>query len=891
MKEDKKEIYLIDGSSFIYRAYFAIRGLANSKGLPTNAVYGFINMLIKILNEKKPHLISIAFDPKGPTKRHELFDAYKAQRPKMPDALSVQIPYIHKVTGAFHIPVLLLEGYEADDVIGTVSKKGEADGYEVVIVTGDKDMFQLITPHVRVYDPMKEKVYGEAEVVERFGVGASRVAEVMGLMGDSIDNIPGVSGIGEKTAKELISVFGTIENLLGRLDDVKKPKLRGLLQEQGEMARLSRELALINTELPVHIDYEDFRLKPPDNNKIIEIFRELEFSSLLKHFTPESSSKDEDVNYIRISEESELIGILKELADAKRVSVYIDGSAPDPMSAVITSIGLSFNEREAWYIPVASDPLFTETLTLQKIKDNLGPLIEDPEIIKYSHDIKRQVILLKRAGMTPRGFTFDTMIASYLLNPGRADHSLESIALEHLNLHLPSVPPSSKIPLNPPFSKGENNELTRFICRRADIIFRLTDMLEKRLVETGVLDLFRNVEIPLTEVLAEIEMAGIRVNPNILMSLSKEMERDMSLICQRIYTIAGEEFNINSPKQLSNILFNKLGLKPIRKTKTGFSTDEGVLTELALQHELPAEILSFRQLAKLKSTYADALLSLINPETGRVHTSFSQTVATTGRLSSSKPNLQNIPVRTEMGQRIREAFVARDGCLLLSVDYSQIELRILAHMSGDELLIQAFKHDEDIHTRTAVEIFGLSPSDVTPEMRRRAKAVNFGIVYGISPYGLASDIGISQQEAKEYIDHYFFRHRGVKSFIDNTIARAKEVGYVTTLLNRRRYVPELSSEDNSMRQFGERIAVNTPVQGSAADIIKLAMINIQKRLVREGLKAKMILQVHDELLLEVPDEELTATKDIVIEEMEGVLPLAVPLKADSGVGKNWRQAG
>ena len=399
------------------------------------------------------------------------------------------------------------------------------------------------------------------------------------------------------------------------------------------------------------------------------------------------------------------------------------------------------------------------------------------------------------------------------------------------------------------------------------------------------------MEIPFDEVLANIETAGIRVNPHMLMSLSRELERDMGTICHRIYAIAGEEFNIASPKQLANILFNKIGLKPVKKTRTGYSTDEGVLTELALKHELPAEILSYRQLAKLKSTYVDALLSLINPDTGRVHTSFSQTVTTTGRLSSSKPNLQNIPIRTEMGQRIREAFIADAGCVLLSADYSQIELRILAHMSGDELLTEAFKHDEDIHARTAVEIFGLSPSDITPEMRRRAKAVNFGIVYGISPYGLASDIGISQNEAKAYIDNYFLRHKGVKSFIEYTIVKAKENGYVTTLLNRRRYVPELASEDNSIRQFGERIAINTPVQGSAADIIKLAMINIQRRLIREGLKAKMILQVHDELLFEMPQDDLQVTKDLVVEEMEGVMSLAVPLKVDTGVGKNWREAG
>ncbi len=874
-----KEIYLIDGSSFIYRAFYAVRGLSNSKGLPTNAVFGFINMLMKILNEKNPHLLSIAFDPKGPTKRHEVFEAYKAQRPKMPDALSVQIPYIHRVVSAFNIPVLILEGYEADDVIGTVSKKGETDGYDVIIVTGDKDMFQLITPHVRVYDPMKDRFFSEADVVDRFGVGPSGVVEIMGLMGDSADNIPGVSGIGEKTAKELITLFGTIENLLEHLEEVKKPKLRSLLLEQREMARLSRELALIHTDLPVHIDYEEFKISPPDNNKIIEIFRELEFSSLMKNFTPVPSSEDEDVSYVSISETGELSNFLRKAEDAKRCSFYIEGSHSDSMTAVIQGIGLSFDEREACYISVSDDSLFTEGLTLRQIRDHLGEIINDPEFAKYSHDIKRQMILLKRAGMKPNGFTFDTMIASYLLNPGRSDHSLEGIALEHLSLHL-SYPEQVSV-----------GKIIHYLCQRADIILRLSNILEKKLFETGLLNLFRNIEIPLSDVLADMEMTGIRVDPHILESLSKEMERDMGLICQRIYAIAGEEFNISSPKQLSHILFNKLGLKPIRKTKTGYSTDEGVLTELAVQHELPAEVLSFRQLAKLKSTYADALFNLINPETGRVHTSFSQTVTTTGRLSSSKPNLQNIPVRTEMGQRIREAFVARDGCVLLSVDYSQIELRILAHMSGDEVLTGAFRLDEDVHTRTAAEIFGLTPSDITPEMRRRAKAVNFGIVYGISPYGLALDIGISQQEAKEYIDNYFLRHRGVKSFIEDTIIKAKEAGYVTTLLNRRRYVPELASGENSIRQFGERIAVNTPVQGSAADIIKLAMINIYRRLVSERLKAKMILQVHDELLFEVPEEELTVTKDIVIAEMEGVTELSVPLKVDSGIGKNWRNAG
>lgn len=867
------ELYLIDGSSYIYRAYFAIRGLSTSKGLPTNAIYGFTNMLIKILKEKAPQLLAIAFDPKGPTKRHEAYEAYKAQRPAMPDALSVQIPYIHRIVEVFRIPILLKGGYEADDVIGTVARKAERDGYEVIIVTGDKDMLQLVTPRIRVYDPMKDKLYGEPEVIERFGVPPSRIVEIMALMGDSIDNIPGVSGIGEKTAKDLISTFGTVENLLGHLDEVKKPKLRSLLEEQADNARLSRELALILKDLPVEISYDDLRLSEPDYQKMTELFRELEFSSLLKALAPSRLQADGE-NYQTITRETELIPLLKTIADSGRFSIYIEGDSPDSMTSEITGIALSVKEKEAWYLPVTNKN-FPAGLTLDQLKGHLGPYLENQGVQKYSHDIKRHLILLRRSGLKPEGFVFDTMIASYLLNPGRADHGMESIALEYLQ--------SSMI--------TEKEPPGLFLCQRADFIGRLVETLGKRLLKTGVMELFTDIEIPLAGILADMEMAGVKVDRDILEGLSKEMDRDMTGICQRIYAIAGEEFNINSPKQLAVILFDKLGLKPVKRTKTGYSTDEGVLTELALRHELPAEILAYRQLAKLKSTYVDALLGLIHPATGRVHTSFSQAVTATGRLSSRNPNLQNIPIRTEMGQRIREAFVAEAGGVLLSADYSQIELRILAHMSGDEVLIAAFQRGEDIHTRTAAEIFGLSPEEITPEMRRRAKAVNFGIVYGISPFGLASDLGISQQEAKEYIDNYFAQHRGVKAFIEKTLEKAMEEGYVTTLLRRRRYLPELASSDNSIRQFGERIAINTPVQGSAADLIKLAMINIHRRIQSEGLKGRMILQVHDELLLEVPSEELDTMQRLVVAEMEEVIPLAVPLKVDTGVGKNWREAG
>lgn len=870
------ELYLIDGNSYIYRAYYAIRGLSTSKGLPTNAIYGFTNMLMKILNEKGPEFLAIAFDPKGPTKRHEVYEAYKAQRPKMPDALSVQIPYIHRMVDAFHIPLLMMEGYEADDVIGTAARKGEQDGYEVIIVTGDKDMLQLVTPHVRVYDPMKDKLYGESDVLERFGVSPAQVVEMMALMGDSIDNIPGVTGIGEKTARELIATFGTVENLLAHLEEVKRPKLRSLLQEQTGNARLSRELAQIHTGLPIRIVYDSLRLSKPDSVKMTGLLRELEFSGLLRLFTPPQTGESNGL-YRVLSPETETVNLLERVQEIRRCALHVEADSPDFMAAEVAGIGISFKDKEAWCVPAADQAYLRQWLR------QLTPLIESAEIRKYSHDIKRQMILLKRSGLRPEGYGFDTMIASYLLNPGRADHSMESIALEYLQEMTGAGAGGESASV----SEASNS----LACQRADFIWRLAGILEERLVETGVRDLFYDIEIPLAGVLADMEMAGIRVDPDILWMLSGEMDRDMTTICRRIYAISGEEFNINSPKQLAGILFEKLGLKPIRKTKTGYSTDEAVLTALALQHELPAEILNYRQIAKLKSTYVDALLGLIHPATGRVHTSFSQAVTATGRLSSSKPNLQNIPIRTDMGQRIREAFTTEEGCLFLSSDYSQIELRILAHMSGDELLTSAFQQGEDIHTRTAAEIFGLSPAEVTPEMRRRAKAVNFGIVYGMSPFGLASDIGISQQEAKEYIDNYFARHKGVREFIEKTLAQAKEDGYVTTLLQRRRYLPELASGDNGIRQFGERIAINTPIQGSAADIIKLAMIRIHRRLQTEGLRGRMILQVHDELLFEVPAEELETTRDLVIAEMEGVIPLSVPLKVDTGTGKTWREAG
>ncbi|MBI5197942.1 MAG: DNA polymerase I [Nitrospirae bacterium] len=870
----RPQLYLIDGRSYRYRAFHAIPRLSNSKGLPTNAVYGFTTMLLKIVNEQQPEYLAVAFDPKGPTQRHGTYEAYKANRPEMPEPLQIQVPYIHKLVASFRIPVLLEQGEEADDLIGTVAKQAAAAGFDVTIVTGDKDMLQLITDHVRVMDTMKDRIFREEEIRERFGVGPAQIPEIMGLMGDAIDNIPGVKGIGEKTAVDLIQRYGSVENLLSHAGDISKPKLRQLLTEQANEARLSRDLAVIRTDLPMNIDLSAYQRSEPDGESLISLFRELEFSSLLSAVGVTSAAHPMTCEEVKT--EAALASLLDKIRSSGGTGLALWADSPLPMWGKILGMALSPGPGESYY-------LSSEYLE----KESLRSLLRDDRVQKYCYDLKNHLVLFRRQGVDPHGLEEDPMIASYLLNPNRSDHRIEGVALEYLHMGLLE---EDRKPSRQGKEKGPDTGVER-VCRRADVASRLVPLLRERLKEHQLDRLYREIEIPLASVLARMEMDGIRLDVEGLIRLSGEMEREMEMIRGRIYRLAGEEFNINSPKQLQVILFERLGLKPTKKTKTGYSTDESVLIQLALSHELPAEILNYRQFSKLKSTYVDALVPLVHPETGRLHTSFNQTVAATGRLSSSDPNLQNIPIRTEMGQRIRESFVADAGCVLLSADYSQVELRLLAHLSGDEALIASFQRNEDIHARTASEIFGLPSDQITPEMRRRAKAVNFGIVYGMSPFGLASDIGIPQHEAKAYIEHYFASHPGVRTFIDRTLRDAREKGYVTTLFGRRRPVPELISPDNNVSQFGERIAVNTPIQGTAADLIKLAMIRIAERLDKGGLRTRMILQVHDELLFEVPDGEITEIQDLARELMEGVVSLAVPLKIEMGMGRNWREAG
>ena len=872
-------LYLIDGSAYLYRAFFALPDLLTAAGLPTNAVYGFITMLQKIIRERRPGYLAVVFDEKGPTLRHEEFKEYKAHRPPMPDALSQQIPYIHRVVEAFAIPVVKLQGFEADDLIGTLARQAVSDGLDVVIVAGDKDMFQLLAPAVRIFDPVKDKVFTEEDCLARFGVEPARVVEVMGLMGDQADNIPGVKGIGEKTAKKLIAEFGTIEHLLARLSEVKGEKLRTLLETHVEEARQSRRLATIVTDCPASFDRDRFRLDEARTEELRALYRELEFWGLLKSL-PKGLGNGKGVadRVVALDDPSSRTRAMEAIKAAGQAAIQCEVAGNDPLRAELLGVGVCPGPREPAYFFGASG------------LEDLRAALESPSLQVDAHDYKAAWVALRRARVAVPAPRFDTMVAGYLLNPNRRSPTLQTLAQEHLGESLGHVSPAKKPKKGDLFDQPDTEEVALRAGSAASAIARLRPVLAEKLAAGGLTDLFERVELPLTVVLGEMEANGFRLDTDALARLAKELEQQLDGILDEIYRKAGTEFNVNSPKQLSEVLFEKLKLPPIKKTKTGYSTDEVVLTQLALQHELPAEILNYRSLSKLKSTYVDALPLLVNPETERLHTSLNQTVTATGRLSSSEPNLQNIPVKGEWGGRIREAFVANAGCVLLSADYNQIEPRILAHLAQDPVLIGAFARGDDIHTATAVEIFGLPAVQITKDMRRVAKTVNFGIIYGISPYGLSSQLGISQQDAKKYIEAYFARFQGVKAFLDKTIADAKGNGYVTTMLGRRRPIPELRSGDPAQRGMGERMAMNTPIQGTAADVIKLAMLAVRRRLAAEKMTAKMILQVHDELIFEVAEAEVEAVRKIVVEEMERVVSLAVPLRVDVGVGNNWREA-
>ncbi len=889
--EKEKTVYLIDGTAYIHRAYHAIRGLSNSKGLPTNAIFGFTRILIKLMQDRAPHYAAMFFDAKGPTFRHDVYPAYKANRPPMPDDMAVQIPHIKDVTAAYHLPIIEMEGFEADDLIGTYARLAEQGGFSVVMVTGDKDFMQLVTENAVIWDPMKEKTLDIHTIREDYGVEPRQLIDVMGLSGDTADNIPGVPGIGQKTALGLIQTHGDIEHLYEKVETITQKKLRENLTDFKDQALLSRELVTINTRVPVPADLEDFKLTPPDTQALSQLFKVLEFRQLQQAVSAKTDLSHK--NYQAIFDLDTLSHLVSRLQSADMFALDTETTSTNPMVAKLVGLSFAIQPHEAFYIPCGHDYLGVhQQLKPADILQHLKPVLENPEIHKVGQNIKYDWIVLARNGVDLDGVTFDTMLASYLLNPSKRAHNLDQIALDflgHKTITYEEVAGKGKKATS--FAQVPLEKAVPYACEDADITLMARDVLAPQLEEVRLTKLLEEVEMPLVPVLMRMEMRGAAIDKQRLQELSKSFEHQLDALEGSIYGLAGEAFNINSSQQLGRILFEKLKLPVQKKTKkkTGYSTDVDVLNVLAHHHDLPALVLKHRTLSKLKSTYADALIDLINPETGRIHTSYNQTVTATGRLSSSDPNLQNIPVRTDEGREIRRAFIPQKGWHLVSADYSQVELRILAHYSDDQILIQSFLDDEDIHTRTACEVFQVAPTMVNAELRRQAKAINFGIIYGMSAFGLSKQLEISQKMAKTYIEHYFSRYKRVEQFLDQIIAEARQTKQTSTFLGRIRLLPDITSKNNIIRQAAERIAVNTPIQGSAADLIKLAMINIDRVFREKNLQSTMVLTVHDELVFEVPPNELDAVTHLVKEIMEGVWKLKVPLKVNVSYGPNWAE--
>ena len=888
----KETVYLIDGSAYIYRAYHAIRNLSNSQGLPTNAVFGFSRMLIKLIEDKAPDYLAICFDMKGPTFRHDLYADYKANRPPMPEDMVPQIPWIKKVVEGFQIPAIEAPGYEADDLIGTLARQAGEAGYDVVMVTGDKDFMQLVTPTRTIWDPMKDQTIDVGFIEAKNGVAPVQMIQVMGLSGDTADNIPGVPGVGPKTAISLVKEYGTIDNLYAQIDTVTKKKLHANLVDYREQALLSRDLVTIATDAPVEFDPDDLAARSPDNEQLAEIFKALEFRQLQKLYRGrrEQASKD----YVAILDNRALDDLVAQLRNADLIAVDTETTALNPMTAELVGISFSTGDHSGVYIPCGHDPeIVPGQLDRDTVLEKLRPVLENKSPRKIGQNIKYDWIVLARHGIDLQGVFADTMLMSYLLDPAKRAHNLDRIAddfLDHQTISYEEVAGKGKKAVT--FDRVPLAKATPYACEDADITRLAYKKLSAKLEEQGLGELLENVEMPLIPVLLRMEMNGISVDTKRLRALSDTFESELESIEADIYELAGESFNVKSSQQLGRILFEKLELPVVKKTRKtkGYSTDVGVLTTLAEKHELPALVLRHRTLSKLKSTYTDALLELVHPETGRIHTSFNQTVAATGRLSSSDPNLQNIPIRTEEGRRIRTAFIPRQGWTLVSADYSQIELRVLAHCSGDPILIKAFAEGEDIHARTAAEVFQTLPGFVDDELRRQAKVINFGIIYGMSPFGLSQALKISQKMAKAYIESYFDRYRGVKQYIDDTIARAREEQRTSTLLGRIRLLPDIASTNRNVRLFAERMAVNTPIQGTAADLIKLAMINVDTALAREKMQTALLLSVHDEIVFECPPDERDAATRLVTRQMESVWDLDVPLVVNAAAGNNWAEA-
>lgn len=902
---EPKSVYLVDGSAMFYRAYFAfIRNpLINSKGENTSATFGFVNSLLSILKSEKPDYIAIAWDTPHPTFRHKKYDEYKSTRAKMPEELIEQLPRIREAAEVLSIAHYEMEGFEADDIIGTMAVMAARKGYKVWCVTGDKDFFQLVNDNISIYNPMSSssspQKMGPEEVKNKFGVYPGRVIDKLALMGDSSDNVPGIPGIGPKTADALLEQFDNLENVLINYDQIKAKGTRNKVAENIEKAKLSKELVTIKTDVPLDIQFDDLKLKPIDYENAKKFFLDLEFNRLLKQIMPATDAEMAQVMeksstkayYHTVTNIKDLKVLLKKFSSSKEVAFDTETNSLDARNADLVGVSLCNKAGDAYYLPLGHDDK-ENNLPFEETLEELKTFLENKKVQKIAQNAKYDIEVLHRYGINVDPIGFDTMLASYVIDPSSRQHSLDFLAIKHFDYKMQ--------PITDLIGSGKNqksfatvpvDKATFYAAEDADYTFRLRGIQAPLLHQQEQQNLYYNIELPLLNVLVSLEEEGIRIDSDYLKKLSKQSEIRLTKLVGEIYEIAGGEFNINSTQQLSHILFDKIGLPSKGKTKkkTGFSTDVKVLEELAGLHPLPKLLLEYRQTTKLKNTYIDTLPLLIDKKTGRVHTSFNQTIAATGRLSSTDPNLQNIPIRTEEGRLIRKAFIPRDkDYKLLVADYSQIELRLLAHISEDSGLIKAFKKGEDIHARTAAEVYDVDINKVTSQQRRAAKTANFAVIYGVSAFGLSQQTELDLEGSKQFIDTYFERYPGIKEYMDSTKKSARIKGYVTTMFGRRRNLPDLKSKNYNVRMFAERVAINTPIQGTAADMIKMAMIIIHKELLNK--KSKMLLQVHDELVFDIHKDEIEEIKCIVKNGMENAIKLKVPIVVDMGIGDNWLEA-
>jgi DNA polymerase-1 len=892
-------LYLIDGYALIYRAYFALirNPLRTSSGEDTSAPFGMANFLVKLLDERKPDHLGIVMDSREPTFRHERYAEYKATREKMPDDLAAQLPRVQELFQAFRVPVIEIPGQEADDVIGSLARKAAEAGLEVTIVSGDKDFYQLVDERVRLLNPGRggpgavgEEVVDLSNARAKFGVPPERVTDVLGFMGDASDNVPGVAGIGPKTAQKLVEDWGSMEDVYASLNEIGTPKMRERLAAGREAALLSKELVTIRTDLDVELDLEALAVRPPANELVTSLFTALEFTKLLERFGG-GVEVTAEADYAVVDSEAALEALVAEIRAAGRTALDLETDSRNPIDAEIVGFSFATAPGRGRYVPVGHAG--ERNLPASRVLETLVPILEDPAIRKVGQDVKYDTIVLQRAGIELAGVEADAMLAAYILDPGRRAYGIDILALENFGHRMISFDevtrPDGENQI--PFPEVDVEAAARYSCEDADVALRLADLFLPQLEARALGDLYRTVELPLIPVLAEMERAGVKLDAGFFAEMGKRMEGELAAIEHDCHAIVGEPFNLNSPQQLAEILFERMKLPVVKRTKTGYSTDAEVLEVLAVDHELPRRCLEWRELAKLKSTYVDALPAAVNPRTGKLHTSFNQTVAASGRLSSSEPNLQNIPARTTLGREIRKGFIpSEEGWTLLVADYSQIELRILAHLTGDANLVLAFRTGQDIHRQTAALVFGCEPEQVTEMLRTRAKEVNFGVVYGMGVFGLARRLGISREEAKAFIEGYFARFADVKRYQEDVIERVKQDGYVTTMLGRRRYLPEIRSKNFNVRAFAERAAINSPIQGTAADLLKIGMIRVRDRIAKEKLPARMLLTVHDELVFEVERSAAGQLGRAVRAEMEDAIHLDVPVEVGVGTGDTWFEA-